>query len=86
MRYQYFVFLETVFRFFIIFLTVLRYQVPLNVPLKMPGYWLKSDTSSAVGRSYDRERRREFRAVHCKDLTETGNGTRKVFGTQGRDQ
>ena len=37
--------------------------------------WPKADTSSAVGRSHERR--------HYKDLTETGNRTRKVSGTQG---
>ena len=41
--------------------------------------WPKADTSSAVGRS------REKNAGHYKDLTETGNRARKVSGTQGRD-
>ena len=40
--------------------------------------WPKADTSSAVGRS------REKNAGHYKDLTETGNRARKVSGTQGR--
>ena len=38
--------------------------------------WPKADTSSAVGRSHERR-------SHYKDLTETGNRTRKVSGTQG---
>ena len=41
--------------------------------------WPKADTSSAVGRS----REKNFRAGHYKDLTETGNRARKVSGTQG---
>ena len=39
--------------------------------------WPKADTSSAVGRS------REKNAGHYEDLTETGNRARKVSGTQG---
>ena len=39
--------------------------------------WPKADTSSAVGRS------REKNAGHYKDLTEIGNRARKVSGTQG---
>ena len=39
--------------------------------------WPKAGTSSAVGRS------REKNAGHYKDLTETGNRARKVSGTQG---
>ena len=42
--------------------------------------WPKANTSSAVGRS----REKNYSAVHYKDLTETGNRARKVSGTQGR--
>ena len=31
-------------------------------------------------------REKTFRAVHCKDLTETGNRARKVSGTQGSER
>ena len=40
--------------------------------------WPKADTSSAVGRS-----REKNAFLHYKDLTETGNRARKVSGTQG---
>ena len=42
--------------------------------------WPKADTSSAVGRS----REKNFSAGHYKDLTKTGNRARKVSSTQGR--
>ena len=41
--------------------------------------WPKADTSSAVDRSHERRS-----AGHYKNLTETGNGARKVSGTQGK--